>query len=265
MATPKALVLRSAGTNCDRETEFALQQAGFETSRVHLFRVMETPSLLDDVQFLLFPGGFSYGDDVAAGKIFANQLLHHLAEPLNKFIDAGKCVLGICNGFQVMVKCGLLPWGKVDSVEAHKDATLAWNDCGQFVDKWVHLRCDSDVCVFLPKGEVVALPMAHGEGKFIPRDEAVLDKLLAADQIGVRYVDASGQAASEGGCAASNPNGSVSDIAGICDPSGRVMGLMPHPERFTDITHHPQWTRGGVQRADGRLFFDNAFKFLSQA
>jgi phosphoribosylformylglycinamidine synthase I len=265
MATPKALVLRSAGTNCDRETEYALELAGFEASRVHLFRVMENPALLDDVQFLLFPGGFSYGDDVAAGKIFANQLLHHLAEPLNKFIDAGKCMLGICNGFQVMVKAGLLPWGHVDPAGAHKDATLAWNDCGQFVDKWVHLRCDSDACVFLPKGEVVALPMAHGEGKFIPRDEATLEKLVAGDQIGVRYVDATGQAKHEGGCSLSNPNGSVSDIAGICDPTGRVMGLMPHPERFTDITHHPQWTRGDVQRADGRLFFDNAFRFLSQS
>ena len=139
MATPKALVLRAAGTNCDRETEFALVQAGFQAERVHVFGVMENPALLGDYQFLLLPGGFSYGDDVAAGKIFANQLLHRLAGPLNEFVAAGKCVLGICNGFQVMVKSGLLPGGKVDPSAAHNDATLAWNDCGQFIDRWVQI------------------------------------------------------------------------------------------------------------------------------
>ncbi len=265
MATPKALVLRSAGTNCDRETEFALTQAGFVVQRVHLFRVMEEPGMLADFQFLLFPGGFSYGDDVAAGKIFANQLLHRLAGPLNEFVEAGKCMLGICNGFQVMIKAGLLPGGHVDPADAHNTATLAWNDSGQFVDKWIRLRADSDRCIFLPKGEVVDLPIAHGEGKFVPHDDGVLAGLREADQLALRYVDADGKTACEGGTAGSNPNGSIDDIAGICDPTGRVMGLMPHPERFVDTTHHPQWTRGGVQRADGRLFFDRAFEFLKQA
>ncbi|MCK4602074.1 MAG: phosphoribosylformylglycinamidine synthase subunit PurQ, partial [Phycisphaerae bacterium] len=150
--------------------------------------------------------------------------------------------------------------------------TLAWNDCGQFVDRWVRLRSDSDKCVFLPAGEVVELPIAHGEGKFIARNGGgdggsggVLGRLNSDEQVAVRYVDADGKAACEGGCPDSNPNGSVEDIAGICDPSGRAMGLMPHPERFVDITHHPQWTRGGVQRADGRLFFDRAFEYLRQA
>ena len=265
MATPKAIVLRAAGTNCDRETQFALTQAGFDAERVHLFRLMEKPELLGDYQFLLLPGGFSYGDDVAAGKIFANQLLHRLAGPLNEFVAAGKCVLGICNGFQVMIKSGLLPGGKVDPADAHNDATLAWNDSGQFVDRWIRLRSDSDKCVFLPAGEVIELPIAHGEGKFVPRDDAVLAGLRAAGQVALRYVDADGKSAGEGGRADSNPNGSVDDIAGICDPSGRLMGLMPHPERFVDVTHHPRWTRGEVQRADGRLFFDRAFEYLKQA
>ena len=258
MTTPKALVLRSAGTNCDRETKFALEQAGFAADRVHLFRVMENPAILRDYQFLLFPGGFSYGDDIASGKIFANQLLHRLAEPLNEFVGAGKLVLGICNGFQIMIKAGLLPWGKVNTAEAHRDATLAWNDCGRFEDRWVHLRSDSDKCVFLPKGELIALPIAHGEGKFVPRDQGILDTLRQNDQVSLRYVDAQGN---PGGFPV-NPNGSTDDIAGLCDPTGRVLGLMPHPERFVDITHHPQWTRGGVTRADGRIFFERAFKYF---
>ncbi len=261
MTTPKALVLRSAGTNCDRETKFALEQAGFAADRVHLFRVMENPAILRDYQFLLFPGGFSYGDDIASGKIFANQLLHRLAEPLNEFVGAGKLVLGICNGFQIMIKAGLLPWGKVNTAEAHRDATLAWNDCGRFEDRWVHLRSDSDKCVFLPKGELIALPIAHGEGKFVPRDQGILDTLRQNDQISLRYVDAQGNS---GGFPV-NPNGSTDDIAGLCDPTGRVMGLMPHPERFVDITQHPQWTRGKVTRPDGRLFFQHAFEYLTKA
>jgi phosphoribosylformylglycinamidine synthase I len=259
MATPKALVLRSAGTNCDRETEFALQQAGFTAERIHVFRLMEDPAPLAEAQFLVIPGGFSYGDDIASGKILANQMLHRLAGPLNEFVAAGKLVLGICNGFQVMIKSGLLPWAKVDTASAHRDATLAWNECGRFEDRWIHLRADSDKCVFLPKGEIVALPIAHGEGRIVPREASILDTLRAQDQVAVRYVDAAGAS----GPFPVNPNGSVDDIAGLCDPTGRVLGLMPHPERFTDITHHPQWTRGGVARADGRIFFERAFKYFA--
>ncbi len=258
MATPKALVLRAAGTNCDRETQFALEQAGFQAERIHVFRLMEDPAQLKAFQFLVVPGGFSYGDDVSAGKILANQMLHRLAEPLNEFLADGKLVLGICNGFQVLMKSGLLPWGHVEPDTAARDATLGWNDSGQFVDKWVHLRCDSDACAFLPKGEVVALPIAHGEGKFMTANADVLEKLRSGDQLALRYVDTAGQQSS-----AANPNGSAEDVAGICDPTGRVLGLMPHPERFIQTTQHPQWTRGGVQRADGQLFFANACKYLN--
>jgi phosphoribosylformylglycinamidine synthase len=251
----KALVLRAAGTNCDRETHFALAQAGFQADRVHVNRLLEAPALLEEYAFLVLPGGFSYGDDVAAGKILANQMLHCLAEPLNKFVEAGKLVLGICNGFQVLIKSGLLPWGQVSPKDAHRDATLGWNDCGMFVDRWVHLRCDSDKCVFLPAGEVISLPIAHGEGKFMPRSNDVLGRLQSGDQVALRYVDARGQAGD-------NPNGSVDDIAALCDPTGRVLGLMPHPERFVQTTQHPQWTRRDIARPDGRVFFDRAFEYL---
>ena len=139
----KALVLRTAGTNCDLETVFALEQAGFEAERIHVNQLMEQPAKLSEFQFLLLPGGFSYGDDVAAGKILANQMLYRLADALNEFVEAGKLVLGICNGFQVLIKSGLLPWGHVDPSAAHQDATLGWNDSGQFIDKWIDLECDS--------------------------------------------------------------------------------------------------------------------------
>jgi phosphoribosylformylglycinamidine synthase subunit PurQ / glutaminase len=258
MATPKALVLRAAGTNCDRETEYALTKAGFETRRIHIARLIENPSAISEFQFMVIPGGFSYGDDVAAGKILANQILHHLGDAVNAFVSSDKLVLGICNGFQVMIKAGLLPWANVSPDEASRDATLAWNDCGKFEDRWVHLSCDSEKCVFLPKGEIIALPIAHGEGKFIPRDDAVKQRLIDGDQVALRYVDAEGNP----GPYPINPNGSTDNIAGICDPSGRLMGLMPHPERFIEVTHHPRWTRGGILQADGMILFKQAFEYL---
>jgi phosphoribosylformylglycinamidine synthase len=195
----------------------------------------------------MFPGGFSYGDDIASGKIFANQILHRLAEPLNKFRADGKLLLGVCNGFQILIKSGLLPWGQADPAQANRDATLTWNDSGAFIDRWITLRADSDKCVFLTKGATLQLPIAHGEGKFVTRSPKVHKQLVAQDQIVVRYVG-------------DNPNGSVDDVAGICDPTGRVFGLMPHPERFVDVTQHPNWTREQVAQADGLAVFTNARK-----
>jgi phosphoribosylformylglycinamidine synthase len=259
MAIPLALVLRSAGTNCDLETQYALQKAGFEARRLHVFRLMEDPSALAAAQMLVIPGGFSYGDDVAAGKILANQMLHRLAGPLNEFVQADKLMLGICNGFQVMIKSGLLPDGQVSPAQAHHAATLAWNDSGRFEDRWVHLRSDSDRCVFLPPGEVISLPVAHGEGKFVPADEPTLQRLREAHQTALRYVDSAGQT----GGYPINPNGSVDDVAGLCDPSGRILGLMPHPERFVDVLQHPRWTRGGISRADGLILFQRARAYFS--
>ena len=250
MAKPRAMVLRAAGTNCDKESQHALELAGFSAERVHLFRVMERPGLLDEVQLLMIPGGFSYGDDVAAGKIFANQILHHLAEALNKFVADGKLILGVCNGFQVLLKSGLLPWGRADAAAANQDATLAWNDCGSFVDRWVPLRAEDSKCIFLPPGERLMLPIAHGEGKFVTRDQAALEKIRSGGQVAVRY---------DG----DNPNGSIDDIAGICDPTGRIFALMPHPEQFVDVTQHPTWTRGGVDRADGLIVFRRAAEYLA--
>ncbi len=259
MSKPKALVLRAAGTNCDRETQYALELAGFEADRVHVFRLMENPALLAEYQMLAIPGGFSYGDDVAAGKILANQMLQKLQEPLNDFIAAGKAALGICNGFQVLIKSGLLPWGKVCRESANRDATLGWNDSGKFETRWVYLRAETDKCVFLKKGDMLPMPVAHGEGKFIPRDDGVFDRLVGDGQVALRYVDADGNS----GSYPVNPNGSTSDIAGICDPTGRVMGLMPHPERFVVKTQHPRWTRENIDTPAGLTVFQRAFEYVS--
>ncbi len=257
MAKPKAIVLRAAGTNCDVETAHALGRAGFDAARVHAYRLMEDPSRLEGYHMLVIPGGFSYGDDVAAGKILANQIRHRLSEAMNEFIAAGKLIMGICNGFQVMLKSGLLPRGRIGA-DGAADATLAWNDSGKFEDRWVHLRCDSDKCVFIRKGEIIALPVAHGEGKFVTRDAAALDALREGGQVVIRYVDASGQP----GPYPINPNGSIDDVAGICDPTGRIFALMPHPERFAEPTQHPKWTRSKPARADGMTMFQNALDYL---
>jgi phosphoribosylformylglycinamidine synthase subunit PurQ / glutaminase len=257
--TTKTLIIRTAGTNCDRETKFAFERAGAQVELLHVNRVTEKPEVLDDFQILALPGGFSYGDDIAAGKIHANELRMKLGDRLKKFVDDGKLVIGICNGFQVLVKTGLLP-GPF-SRAAEQVVTLACNDSNKFEDRWVYLRVDSDKSPFIRKGQVIYLPMAHGEGKFLARDEATLESLRANDQIVFRYVDADGQA---GAGYPANPNGAVDDIAGICDATGRVLGLMPHPERHMLPTQHPRWTREGLQpEGDGMQVFRNAVEYFA--
>lgn len=261
MANIKAIVLRAAGINCDLETVHALEVAGASADRVHINRIIENPAMLDDYQIMIFPGGFSYGDDVAAGRILANQIVHHLSDVLRKFIDDGKLVLGICNGFQVLVKTGILPdvdgVGKFDNTSV----SLVDNDCGQFQDRWVYLEPGTDRCVFITPGKRIYLPMAHGEGKVVMKDAETLDKIKANGHVAFRYVDTDGNA----GGFPINPNGSTDAIAGLVDSTGRVMGLMPHPERFIQRTQHPRWTRYDESlAADGVSIFKNAVGYLQK-
>jgi phosphoribosylformylglycinamidine synthase I len=265
MATVSVLVLRAPGTNCDEEACYALERAGARPTRVHVNTLSESPAMLRDHQMLLIPGGFCYGDDVAAGKILANILRIRLAEELRRFCGAGKLVMGICNGFQVLIKSGFLP-GWDDRAGGDQPATLAGNDSGKFEDRWIHMTADPGPCVFLQGIERLELPIAHGEGKFVCRDAAVLKRLQSNAQVVLRYAPDPPQR-SNGDAALpypTNPNGSVANIAGICDPTGRVFGLMPHPERFVDYTQHPQWTRRS-NRDDGHglALFRNAVRFLS--
>ena len=242
MAQPRVLILRAPGTNCDGETAYAFEKAGAKAERVHVFRLLENPHLCRAYQIFCIPGGFSYGDDIAAGKILANQIRHHLADLLREFVETGKLILGICNGFQVLLKANvLLP----PDESGQAQATLAWNDSRRFEDRWVRLAVTGRECVFLQDIQELYLPVAHAEGKFVARDSAALEALQSAGQLVLRYARLSGplRGESEPLPYPENPNGSQANVAGVCDATGRILGLMPHPERHIDPTHHPQWTR----------------------
>ena len=261
MARVNALVLRAAGVNCNDETAYALELGGADSvEQIHVNRLIEKPSELDRFSFLVVPGGFSYGDDISAGRILAKQIELHLGEAMARFTQSGKLVLGICNGFQVLVKAGLLPG--LPAIGG--GVTLTSNDSGKYEDRWVHLLPCSRKNVFLPAAaEPIYLPVAHGEGKLAVGDETVLDALRAEDLVAIRYCDQTGRPA--GGKFPLNPNGSIDDIAGLCNPTGRVFGLMPHPERHCLPMHHPQWTRRGLKPADGLAVFRNGVEFLRKA
>jgi len=279
MAQPRVIVLRAPGTNCDEETAHAFSLAGSLPEIWHVNRVLEQPARLADFQILCIPGGFSYGDDIAAGRILGNQIQHHLADALREFHAAGKLILGICNGFQVLLKTNLLT--KAD--DRGPTATLAPNDSGHFEARWVRVEVKDANCVFLEGIEEMELPVAHAEGKFVVRDERTFTKLDQAGQLVLRYAEGVGAAAigqqkneppSPGGDWSGhalepavpyphNPNGAMGDVAGMCDPTGRVFGLMPHPERFVDPTQHPAWTRlPAGQAADGLRVFQNAVRYF---
>lgn len=230
--TPQTLILRTAGTNCDEELAHAFELAGASTRKVHLNELIDAPQLLESFDMLGLPGGFSYGDDIAAGRIFANRLRHALYPALRAFIAAGKPAIGICNGFQLLVKAGLLPGFELPEGGAPQQlVTLGDNTNPRFVDRWVGLAAPAPApgskCIWTQGLDTFDLPIAHGEGRFLASDD-VLDRLASNGQIALRYTD--------------NPNGSQRDIAGICDPTGLVFGLMPHPERYLHATNRPDWT-----------------------
>lgn len=260
---PNALILRTAGTNCGEETAYAFELAGARPVSVHVNRLIADKALLDQFQLLAIPGGFSYGDDIAAGRILANQLANHLREGLQAFIDSGRPVIGICNGFQVLVKTDLLP-GPLAG-RTGQTCTLAHNDRGRFVDRWVKVSARGQKCIWTAGLTDLELPVAHGEGKFVPVDEAVRQALWDQDQVALVYVREDGSPAE--GQFPDNPNGSVDDIAAVCDSSGLVLGLMPHPERHVDPVQHPAWTRKLPLPAAGQglRVFQNAVRYVAEA
>jgi len=268
MPQPNVLILRAPGTNCDLETAFAFEQAGAATERIHVNRLLENPGLFERFQILCIPGGFSYGDDVAAGRILGNQMQHHLAGRIAEFKAQGKLILGICNGFQVLISSGVL----LDAdPQQGPPATLTHNDSGKFEDRWVRLDVRGNKSVFLSGIEAMYLPVAHAEGKFVARNANVLSQLEADGQLVLRYLPSGGKEqgnakpnGSNGVPYPDNPNGSMADVAGTCDATGRVLGLMPHPERHVDPTHHPRWTRGEAgQVGDGLQVFVNAVEYFA--
>ena len=243
---PRALVLRTAGTNCDRETVLALELAGADVSVLHLKRLIAEPARLDAFALVVLPGGFSYGDDIAAGRVYGLELRHGLASHLERFVARGGFVLGVCNGFQILVESGLFELDLTQPrsgprAASERNLALYDNASNRFECRWIHLRTEASACAWLPAGELMPVPVAHGEGRFVVRDETVLQRLIANRQIVLRYVRADGSPAR--GAYPDNPNGSVVDVAGICDRTGRVLGLMPHPERNLVPWNHPHWTR----------------------
>jgi len=251
----KTLILRGPGTNCDLETGFAFQKAGAEVEYVHINRLTGGEKRLDDYGIMVIPGGFTYGDDIAAGTVLANELRLKLGDDIRRFIEQGKLMLGICNGFQVLVKAGILP---EPSQSGPHRFTLASNDSNQFECRWVHLRANLDSnCVFTEGIDRIYLPVAHAEGKVVADPEA-----LPCINVALRYTNEQGNTAAG---YPHNPNGSTDDIAGVCDKSGRIFALMPHPERYIRGTQHPRWTSQGAKKhGDGFKIFQNAVSWAER-
>lgn len=275
MTAPSICVLRAPGTNCDLETAHAFEMVGGKADRVHLFRLLENPALLKDYQVLCVPGGFSYGDDIGAGVIFSRQLRGQLNDAMREFLQADKLVLGICNGFQVILKAGLLMRRDVDTAEDRKfedSVTLTWNNSGRYIDRWVRLKVTSSNSAFLKDMDEFEVPIAHAEGRVAVANNETLSELRSAGQLALCYWNdkATTLAAASGDPTdigildePDNPNGSVANIAGLSDSTGRVLGLMPHPERFLFATQHPQWTRRKLTgEGQGLQIFRNAVEYF---
>ena len=246
MAGVKTLILRAPGTNCDRETEFAFERAGSQVDLTHVNELINRSRTLQDYHIMVVPGGFTYGDDISGGKILANELRLKLYDEIKRFIDDGRLILGICNGLQVLVKAGILHG--VKSNESHP-LTLTVNDSGKFECRWIYLRInESSPCIFTQGIHLMYLPIAHGEGKIVTQP--------GLSNIVVQYSDENGDIKAG---YPYNPNGSTDDVAGICDTTGRIFALMPHPERFIRWTQHPRWYREPPKDyGDGLRIFENA-------
>ena len=256
--TPKVLVLTGYGINCDIETKHAFDLAGALAERIHLADLLNGSVKFSDYHILALPGGFSFGDDIASGKVLANIIRYNLGDQLQEFIEEGKLIIGICNGFQAMVKMGLLPAFGGDY--SRQDVTLTFNDSGRFENRWVHLKTNTtSKCVFTRGIKNIYLPVRHGEGKFVVKDPQVLEILKKNNQIVFQYVDIYGNPAGY----PQNPNGSIDNIAAICDETGRVFGMMPHPEAFQHKTNHPAWTREELpEEGAGMAIFRNAVDYV---
>jgi len=262
----RTLVITGFGLNCEAETAHAFQLAGAAAEQTHLNDLLEGKRSLDEFHILALIGGFSFGDHIAAGRVFANRLKYRLRGPLQKFIADGKLVIGICNGFQTMVKLGILPGLEGDY--QRQTVTLTHNDTGVFRDAWVRLKSEPESpCIFTRGLNGLHLPVRHGEGKFLALNEGILSQIEEQRLVAVRYIEPeTGEPTLE---YPHNPNGSANAIAGICDPTGRIFGLMPHPEAYLSPYNLPHWFR---QRAAGALpeqgqgvaIFENAVKFAEE-
>ena len=276
MKKVKALVLTGYGLNCDYETDFSLKVAGADPERVHINELIAGPKngvrvSLQNYHILVFGGGFSWADDHGAGVIMAARLRYNIGEEIEEFIREGKLIIGICNGFQALVNLGLLPG--FDGDYRSRKVALIYNDSGNFVDTWVKLKVKEDTeCIFTKGISTLELPVRHGEGKFYAKKE-IIDRLIKKNQVVIQYANEEGNPAQ--GRWPFNPNGSLYDIAGICDTTGRIFGVMPHPEAYNHYTNHPGWVirkeelarmGKGIERdeGDGITIFRNAVNYIRE-
>jgi len=241
------LIVTGYGLNCEDESRYAWELAGANPELIHFSDLLAQPSLLRNFAALMIGGGFAYGDHMTSGHVFAQRARHRLSGELGAFIAQGKLIMGVCNGFQVIVKLGLLPG--LDGDYFTQKLSLIQNDCGTFQNFWVRLRFEqSSPCVFTRGLDSISLPVRHGEGKVFTLDKALLQRLEAAGGVPCRYADPeTGEPTQK---FPHNPNGSLNAIAGLCDPSGRIFGMMPHPEAYVYPENHPQWE---IQRQKGIL------------
>ena len=275
MVKPKALVLTGYGINCDYETTCACELVGFSADRVHLNDVLERPGMLPEYRLVVFPGGFSFGDDLGSGVAFSSKIRFsvsgngdRLYEAFMSYVGRGGLIMGICNGFQILVRLGIIP--ALDERYGEQQVTLAPNSAGYFIDRWVGLSVEPGSPGVFTRGlEKIRLPVRHGEGRLLVPEDGLLDRLEKNRHISLRYCDGEGRPTQE---FPHNPNGSQNAIAGICDPTGRVFGLMPHPEAALSLYRYPDWTclierarrQGQVlpEQGDGYFIFKNAFKYI---
>lgn len=269
---PKVLILKTDGTNCDAETAFAFKLAGGDPRIIHVNELRAKNERLSSYNILAIPGGFSYGDDIVSGKILAAELTSFFSEEMQKFIERkNTVVIGICNGFQVLIRTGLLPFGRIGTM----DATLTNNDSGRFECRWINLKVEKNSrCAFLSNGAtlpaggqveqlnngIISYQVAHGEGKFFANEETVR-AIEQSNLVVFRYADETFRPTQN---YPHNPNGSLNAIAGICDPTGRILGLMPHPERFVRLEQHPNWRRLNPKagKPQGLPFFETMIKYI---
>ncbi|OGD86380.1 phosphoribosylformylglycinamidine synthase I [Candidatus Curtissbacteria bacterium RIFCSPHIGHO2_01_FULL_41_11] len=255
---PKVCILRADGINCDEETFYAFEKFGGEPEYVHINQLRSKIKHLKNYQILAIPGGFAYGDDVVSGKILATELVSFLKDQIQEFVSRKKLILGICNGFQVLVRTGLLPFNHLGEM----DATLAQNESGHFECRFVKIKIQQSCAIFLKPyvEQVIDISVNHGEGKFFS-DNKTISKIEKENLVFCRYVDQNGRPTQK---YPPNPNGALNAIAGITDPTGRILGLMPHPEKIIELTQHPNWRRGNVS-AKGGLIFESMVKFAQQS
>ena len=259
----KALIMTGFGLNCERETACAFDTAGAVSEQIHLNDILAGRKSMDEFQILAFIGGFSFGDHIGAGTVFANRVKCRMREQLEKFMTDGKLIIGICNGFQTITRLGLVPAGTDDLFR--QEVAIAENQQGVFRDDWVVLNTNPDSpCIFTQGIETITMPVRHGEGRFVAQNQNVMTRLKQQNLITLQYADPSTSDPTME--FPHNPNGSENAVAGICDRTGRIFGLMPHPEAYLSPYNHPHWQRQKINgvlpdQGLGQIIFDNAVAF----